>query len=120
MADVLKAEPGVSDVEIGVTVGPNPIDSGILIFAERGWVHPFIDYTTTDRRGYRERLRFESTRGIRPDWTSLNDVGSDEFSFMTMLNGLSVGGERADDVGTHAVTAKWEAVCGVNASVVYN
>src|SRR5689334_2927338 len=68
MANVLKAEPGVSDVKIGVTVGPNPIDSGILIFAERGWVHPFIDYTTTDRRGYRERLRFESTRGIRPDW----------------------------------------------------
>jgi len=36
MADVLKAEPGVSDVKIGVAVGPNPIDSGILIFAERG------------------------------------------------------------------------------------
>ncbi len=109
MVELLKKEPSITGVKIGRMTGMTPGYAGPFPLDDRRWIHPYVEYTKA-KGPYHQIVRFYSDGGTL----------GDQFSFMAMLPGLSVVGERPDDWGTHDVIRKWKAACGVNASVLYN
>lgn len=102
MIRAIRSEPHISRVRAGMSdarfsIGESPVP------------HPYVEYRTIGRDGYRGTIRFVAS------------VYDGKLSFSTGLNGLSVvGGPRPDDWGTPRVMDLWKTRCGVGAAAVYN
>jgi hypothetical protein len=106
MLKVLKATPGVVGARLEVT-------NRIIWSGGDDWVHPYLEYSSLAENGERHTILFESEKFRRAD--------RDAYVFVTVIpTGLMPAGSKQlpSDWGTTAITQKWKAQCGADASVV--
>jgi hypothetical protein len=120
MFEVLKRDPRVDHVRLGLT-------------NDQDGVEPFLEYRAAPEQGHRATIRFVVQIGARdgeyvddPTTETIRFVrkrpapDDDNFSFITVLDGMSAeGGPGPSDWGTEAMAKKWKRECGASAGALF-
>jgi hypothetical protein len=98
MLKVLKSEPGVDQARLGTS--------------NVGWIHPYLEYSASEKTGWVQPTRFEALKPADPS--------RGPYLFQAVLPGVLPERGKFDLHVTNNVEKRWKRRCGVEVLTLFN